>query len=447
MRDYFNLSYHKTTYRNEIMAGLSMFISVSYILVVNPTVLSSCGMDYYGVFMATVITSALATLAMALYAKMPFVLAPGLSINAMFVWLTVHAFAGNYRVTLLATYLSGVLFILLMMTGLFSRIDRLIPQCVRYGILMGIGLSLIRTGIGNMHWPQQFLRRETGIVLGGIILILWLEHRKVRGAMFYGMIATALVGYPLVALRGDGSFCENLRQLLITHNIFDSFAWNGEVFFAECFHLPSAQLFVDNPNLLWRLALGVLTLTIFHFTDAVGTTSSLFVMMSDRGAMLPAEYKRKAMYVNGMAEIASGLFGTSSVTSYAESMVGIAEGARTGIAGVTVSVMFIVAGIIVPRTSTIADFVTVPVIIAAGVLSCRILWQLKGHGKREWIVTLGSGLYIGMTFQIAIGFAGGMLFYYALRKQHEITDDNASVHTGSGGTGTGRSCVQKGEQQ
>ncbi len=425
MRDFFNLKYHGTTYRNEIMAGLSMFVSVAYILVVNPEVLSQCGMDYYGVFMATVITSAISTIAMAVYAKMPFVVAPALSINAVFVWMTMHYLGGNYQIALMATYLSGVLFIVLMMTGLFRKIDRCVPDCVRYGVLVGIGLSLIRTGIEKVGIFKNFWRLETLIVAVALVLIFWLEYKKVKGAIFYVLILTMLVGYPLVALREGGDFWLHLKQLIISEDVFNDFTWNGEVFFAECFHMPSFQVFVDNPGLFGRMLLTVLTFSILHFADAIGTTSSLFAMMTDRGAMLPAEYKRSAMYVNGIAEITSGLLGTSSATSYAESMVGIAEGARTGVAGLTVGILFLISGFVIPRTSNIADFVTAPAIIAAGLISCRILRNLKNARWIDWAVTIAAGLYIGFTFQVALGFIGGMILYYGLTGCTSLFNRNA----------------------
>ncbi len=409
MGDYFNLKYNRTTVRAEILAGCSMFISVMYILAVNPAALSSCGMNYYSAFMATVITSSLATLAMSLYAKMPIVLAPGLSMSALFVWMTMNYFDGDYRITLLATYLSGILFVVLMMTGLFRKIDRRIPVCVKYGVITGIGISLIRTSLSGMGFFEHPFRWESVIVLFGLIVIGFLHRKERHGAIFHGTIVTALVGYLLIALTSQGTLVEALRNIFHANDIFDTFHWSGEIFFGDCFHFPSVLVFRESPELIQKLVIAVLGFTFFHFTDAVGTTSSLFVALREKGAMLPEEYKRKAMYVNGVAQIASGLLGTSSATSYAESVVGIAEGAKTGLAGLTVSILFLLSGFLIPRFAMLSDYVTAPAIIAAGVMSLSVLKSFRTWKREEQVIVAGMGLYIGLSFEVALGFAAGMI--------------------------------------
>ncbi len=409
MKDFFDVKYHKTTYLNEIMAGVSMFFSVAYILVVNPSILAQCGMNAGNVFLATAITAAISTFFMAIYGKAPVVLAPGLSLNSLFVWYTMSYFGGDYSVTLLATYLSGVVVIMLVLSGVYRKIDSMIPDLIKYAILAGDGLALARVGLDNAGFFQDPFRLETLYILFGILVIAFLRRKKVRGGILIGMVSTALLGYLVSALvfhRGFGASVSAVFTQSST-TVIDS-----ESFFADCFRFPSLHRFISDPGLFLQLLGVTLSISIYHFTDAMGTTSSLFAYLDQKGRRLPNAYKTKSMYVNGMAGMISGLFGTSSCTTYAESIVGISEGACTGVASATVAILFLISGFFFPFVGSIASYITAAPLVVVGILSFILLKYTTGMDLFERILMLGIALYIGFTFQIAIGFGVGMVVYY-----------------------------------
>ena len=407
MKDYFDIKFHKTTYRAEIMAGITMFLSTVYILVVNPTVLQQCGMDYYSVFLATVFTSAISTFVMSVYAKMPILLAPGLSMNVMFVVVTMRYFHGDYKMALLGTYLSGVLFLALVVTGIFREIDNRIPDCVKSGVLAGLGLALMRTGLNSVQFFEKTISKEVLLTIIGIVVMWILRRHHVSGFIIYGMLITAIVGCVGMAILSPDNFVKEISDMIA----YEAFEWKGEQFFRECFHFPSVTTIMRNPEKLLNLLTVTAIFTIYHFADAVGTTSSIYIFMKETGMELPASYREKSMYVNGIAGMVSGLFGTSSATSYAESTVGVAEGAKTGVASLTASILFLLFGFVIRFVNGIPTFITAPTLIVSGVISCMILKHLKEWKWVERVIAVAMTLYIGFTFQIANGVIAGMLVY------------------------------------
>ena len=412
---YFKVKKKGSTVKREMLAGLITFLSMAYILAVNPGILSAAGMDFGAVFLATAIATGLTTILMGVFANYPIALAPGMGINAFFAFTVTFVFGKTWQFALAAVLVSGILFLIIAATGLRQKVIEAIPLQLRYAVSAGIGgfiafIGLVNMGViianpatlvglGDLANPVAILGL-VGLALTGILMI-----RKVPGAMFLGLAATALIGLGAHLLLGVSVLSPAGFELMPN---LDNVT----------FTLPSlAPTFgVAFSNLLEVVTTfdGWLIVFLFLFVDffdtagtlvAVGTQVKLF---NDKGELMGGE---KAMLVDAIGTIGGAVLGTSTVTSYIESSTGIQAGGRTGLTAVTTGVLFLLAILIAPILSVITSVVTAPALVIVGVLMAGnmklINWDDLAIAIPAFVTILGMIL----AYSISTGLALGFIFY------------------------------------
>ena len=372
--DYFNLKFHKTTVKNEIFAGIAMFMAMSYILVVCPTVLSEAGMDYNGVFLGTVCVTGFTTIVSAFYTKLPIALAPGLGITSMFLSLATGPKQIPWQTLLLATYMAGIIICAFVRFGTYNKIMEIMDVDFRRMLMSGIGFALLLYGISTLG----IIEKKSGwYVLGkiepvplficlvslGVIYFMKLWNKK--GFVLAGL----LVAYSL-------SMCFNYFE------IYQATGATVREYFKTVFKITydykdiskvmlafsDISGIVSDGQSLFSFINAVFVFTMGHFFDAIGTNTSAFDAITD-GIDLRVKDTvslKRAITVDGVGNVVSGLMGTSTVTTYGESMVGIVSGGKTGITALTAGCLFLLCFFFAPLFTSMATYVAAPALIYVG---------------------------------------------------------------------------------
>lgn len=392
---FFSISKHGSTVRTEIIAGITTFFTMVYIVIVNPAILSSVGVPFDQVFMATIIASVVGTLIMGLYAKYPIAIAPGMGLNAYFA--TVVATHGlSYQTVFGAVFLAGLLFILLSVSNLRQMIMTAIPPTLKYGITSGIGLFIAflglkqagiivanesnLIGLGDLSSPLALLS------IAGLLITLILMVRNVQGALFIGMIITAILGYLFGMLDLSGK------------DILPS--------------LPPAPTFFDIDlggvfsNGLYAVIFAFLLVTLFDTTGTMMAVSEQ-AGLAENGKIPRA---KQSFLADSIATTVGSAFGTSPTTAYVESSTGVAAGGRTGLTAVVVAVLFIIAMFFSPFISAVSSLsaITAPVLIIVGCFMMeglsKIKWNVFDEAFPAFIIILSMPLTSSISTGIAFGF-------------------------------------------
>jgi adenine/guanine/hypoxanthine permease len=393
---YFKLTENHTTLRQELLGGLTTFMTMAYIVVVNPQILAQAGMPAEGVVFATCISAAVATLVMGLYANYPIAMAPGMSLNAYFTYSVCLGMGIPWRTALGAVFLSGVLFVLLTVTRVREQIVNGIPNCLKHSTAAGIGMFIAFVGlrnaklvvanpatfvgIGNMSLP------EVQAACFGIVLTLVLMARKVNGAILLGIAGTTLFGI----LRGIA-------------------------------HWPAAWVSMPHPagtflqlDLRATLHLGLLEIIFaFLFVDLFDNVGTLLGVCEQGGFVEDGQIPRvgRALLADGVGTIFGALTGTSTVTSYIESAAGVAAGARTGLSNVFVAVLFLMAVFFSPVAGAIPGFATAPALILVGALMTQSIARVEWADFTEAFPAFLTMVAMPLTFSIATGLSLGVIGY------------------------------------
>ena len=330
---YFRLAENQTTVRREFLGGVTTFITMAYIVVVNPQILGQAGMPEDGVLFATCLASAAATLVMGLYANYPIALAPGMSLNAYFTYVVCLGMHVPWRTALGVIFFSGVFFLILTVTRVREQIVNGIPECLKYSTAGGIGLFIAFVGLRNAKLVVanaatfvglgSFANREAQLACVGLAVMLVLMARKINGAILIGIVATTVLGI----LRGMGSWPTAI------------FSWP---------HPASTWLQLD---LRGALHLGLLEIIfVFLFVDLFDNVGTLVGVCEQGGFIKNGKIPRvgRALVSDAVGTIFGALTGTSTVTSYIESAAGVAAGARTGLSNVFVAGLFLLAAFCSP---------------------------------------------------------------------------------------------------
>ena len=347
----FKLTENQTTVRRELLAGLTTFMTMAYIVVVNPRILAEAGMPIDGVLFATCVSAALATLVMGLAANYPIALAPGMSLNAYFTYSIVLGRGVPWTTALGVVFFSGVLFLLLTLTRVREQIVNGIPDCLKYGTAAGIGLFIAFVGLRNAKLVVanqatlvglgSFADPQVQIAAFGLVLTAALMARRVGGAILIGIAATTVAGI----LRGVANWPQHLVSL--PH--------------------PSGTLL--KLDLAGALRLGLVELIFaFFFVDLFDNVGTLVGVCEEGGFMRDGNLPRagRALLADATGTILGSLTGTSTVTSYIESAAGVAAGARTGLGNVLIAGLFLAALFFAPLVSAIPNYATAPVLILIG---------------------------------------------------------------------------------
>jgi AGZA family xanthine/uracil permease-like MFS transporter len=397
---YFKLAENQTTVRQEMLGGLTTFMTMAYIIVVNPQILAQAGMPAEGVLFATCISAAAATLVMGLYANYPIALAPGMSLNAYFTYSVCIGMHIPWQTALGVVFFSGVLFVLLTVTRVREQIVNGIPDCLKHSTAAGIGMFIAFVGMRNakivVSNPATFVGignfsdHEVQAACFGLALTLVLIARKINGAILLGILGTTLLGI-----------------------------------FRGMSHWPSALVSVPQPSLTFlkfdlRSAahLGLFEIIFaFLFVDLFDNVGTLVGVCEQAGFVKDGKIPRvgRALLADAVGTVFGSITGTSTVTSYIESAAGVAAGARTGLSNVFVAALFLMAVFFAPIATAIPGFATAPALILVGALMMQSVAHVKWEEFSDAFPAFVTVLATPLTFSIATGLSLGLISYTVVK--------------------------------
>ena len=393
---YFRLKENGTTVRSELLGGLTTFITMAYIVVVNPQILSKAGVPIDGVVFATCISAAAATLVMGLYANYPIALAPGMSLNAYFTYVVCLGMHVPWRTALGVIFLSGIVFLLLTVTRVREQIVNGIPGCLKHSTAGGIGMFIAFVGMRNANLvvanPATFVSlgsfgdHEAQLACVGLAIMLILMTRKIHGAILIGVFATTLLGI----FRGMAT-------------------WPASIF-----SMPHPSLTWLQLDLRGALHLGLFEIIfVFLFVDLFDNVGTLVGVCEQAGFVKDGKIPRvgRALVSDAVGTIFGALTGTSTVTSYIESAAGVAAGAKTGLSNIFVAGLFLLAAFCAPLAAAIPGYATAPALILVGALMTESIGRVEWSEFTEAIPAFVTLVATPLTFSIATGLSLGLISY------------------------------------
>jgi len=426
LEKYFKLSENKTDFKTEIIAGLTTFMTMAYILFLNPNILASTGMDKNAVFFATAISSGFVTIAMGLVANFPIALAPGMGLNALFATVALAGVGMPWRVALGAVFISGLIFIVLTVTKIRQILVVAVPNSLKRAITVGIGLFITIIGLklseimvvgtslipptleaaaksggmatlkffewnifmGSFHNPSMTL------CLIGLAITALMMARKIKGSLLIGIVLTTLIGIPMGVTIIPANFA------FISLPDFSNLAV-GELDIRGAFNMG-----------IWTVVFTFTFVELFDtFGTLVGTASKAGLIDKDGNSPKIG----KAMLVDAFGVSFGALMGTSTITAYVESAAGIGEGGRTGLTAVTTGILFLLALLIAPLATMIPNAATAPALIIVGVLMASSVLDIDFNDFTEGFPAFITFVLMPFTYSIANGIAGGIVFYTILK--------------------------------
>ncbi len=398
----FKLSENGTTVRIEVMAGLTTFLTMAYIIIVNPDIMSTTGMDKGALFVATCLAAAVGCFIMGLWANYPVALAPGLGLNAFFAFGVVGGMGVPWQTALGVIFLSGVFFLIITILPIRVWIINSIPKSLKMSISAGIGLfigviALEIAGISVQGDPAPLVTlgaitsTEAILVAVGFVAIVGLDRLGIKGAIVIGIIATAILAHIFGAASGT-----NMN-----------------------FEIPSLAPTFLQLDIAGALQLSMISVIIaFLFVDMFDTAGTL-IGVSHRAGLLDEDGKLprmgKALSADSIATVTGSMLGSSTVTSYIESASGVREGGRTGLTAVTVGILFVLALILAPIIGLVPRFATAPALLFVAVLMVRGLTELDWDDVTEYAPAVLAAVVMPFTFSIAHGIAFGFITYAAAK--------------------------------
>ncbi len=425
-KDFFKLKENNTNVRTEIVAGITTFVTMAYILFLNPNILSVTGMDKNAVFFATAISAGFVTIAMGLVANFPIALAPGMGLNALFATVALAGVGMPWQTALGAVFISGLIFILLTVTKVRQILVVAVPQTLKLSITVGIGLfitiiglklseimvvnttiipptmdALSQTnGITTLKFFEwnigmgSFSNPSMALCLIGLFLIAVMMARKIKGALLIGILITTIIGIPM----GVTVIPKNFNP----------------------FSLPDfSRLAVGALDIKGAFDMGIWTVIFtFTFVELFDTFGTL-VGTANKAGLIDKDGKSpkigKAMLVDAIGVSFGALMGTSTVTSYVESAAGIGEGGRTGLTAITAGVLFLLSLIIAPLAGIIPSAATAPALIIVGVLMASSIVDIDFNDFTEAFPAFLTFVMMPFTYSIANGIAAGIVSYTVLK--------------------------------
>lgn len=399
LNNYFNIKQLGSTVKTEIVAGLTTFFTMVYIVVVNPAILSGVGVPFDQVFMATIFATVTGTLIMGLAAKYPIAIAPGMGLNAYFASV-VAAQGISYQTVFAAVFVTGIIFLVISVSKWREMLLHAIPDTVKYGITSGIGLFIAFLGLKNagiivandstLIALGDLKNPVTLLSIAGLLITLVLMVRNVKGALFIGMFITAIIGYFCGMLQFDG-----VVSLPPTPTFFD-LDFGGVI-----------------SNSLYAVIFSFLLVTIFD------TTGTMVAVSDQAGLVQDGKFPRakRAFCGDSIAMIVGASFGTSPSTAYVESSAGVAAGGRTGLTAVVVAVMFLLTMFFSPVVSAISSLasITAPVLIIVGCFMMEGLAKIKWSSFEDAFTAFIIILIMPLAGSISTGIAFGFIIYPFLK--------------------------------
>ncbi len=417
MNKLFRLKENGTTVGTEIMAGLTTFFAMAYIIAVNPMHLSNAGMPWGAVFLATIIASIVGTLVMGLVANVPYAQAPGMGLNTFFAYTVCGAMGYSWKQALSMVFICGVINVLITVTKIRKHIIKAIPLSLQHAIGGGIGIFVAYIGICNVGLVNfsagvpslTTLNQPTlWVFLIGLAITVVLLILKVKGAILIGIVASALIGIPFhVTNVGDSTnFVECCKLLPETFGVI--FTKAG---------IPS--LFTD----MSKLPLVLITIFSFSISDTFDTIGT-FIGTGRRSGIFSEEDEKtmesstgfkskmdKALFADATATSIGAIFGTSNTTTYVESAAGIGAGGRTGLTSVVVAICFALSAFLANIVSAIPSAATAPALVLVGVMMMSSFKDIDWSDLNDAIPAFFASIFMGLCYSISYGIAAGFIFY------------------------------------
>ncbi|MFL5785346.1 MAG: NCS2 family permease [Bacteriovoracaceae bacterium] len=400
----FALKENNTTVRTEILAGLTTFTAMVYILVVNPAILSVSGMPAEAVLGATIFSSAIMTLSMAFFTNLPVALAPGMGLNAFFTYTLCMGVGMSWEAALGLVFYSGVLFLIMTLTGLRRKLLNLIPETVRHGLTVGIGLFITLIGLKNagiiVAHPATLITlgnvkdTQTWVILGGILLAGYFHLRRISA----GLLLSILFISVCLVLLGKAPLPEKVFSLPPA--------------MSPTFFKLDLAYFWQHP---WQCLPLVLSLFLVDLFDNLGTllaVCSRAKLVDEKGEIRNID---RALKADAFAAMMGSCLGTSSVTSYIESAAGVEQGGRTGLTSVTVALCFLLSLFLAPVFLAIPLAATTPALVLVGFFMISEITRVDFSKIETALPAFITMIMIPFTFSIAEGLAMGLVTYFIFR--------------------------------
>jgi AGZA family xanthine/uracil permease-like MFS transporter len=398
---FFKLKEHGTSVKTEVIAGMTTFLTMAYIVFVNPSILALTGMDFNAVFVATCLAAALGSAIMALVANYPIALAPGMGLNAYFTFTVVQGMGVSWQTALGAVFISGIIFLIVSLFKVREAIVNAIPHSLKLAISAGVGMflaiiALKNAGVvvaspatlvtlGNIHAPQALL------AILGFFMIVALEYRRVHGSIIISILTITLLSIVLGLSEFKGVFSMP----------------------------PSMAPTYMQMDVMGALNAGLIgVIFVFFFVDLFDTTGTL-IGVSYRAGLLDRDGKlprlKKALLADSVAITAGAVMGTSSTTAYIESAAGTAVGGRTGLTSLVVALLFLAALWFAPLAGTVPAYATAPALLYVAVLMARGLAEIEWDDLTEAAPAVVTAFAMPFTFSIADGIAFGFISYTMIK--------------------------------
>ncbi len=404
MEKFFKLKERGTDVKTEIMAGITTFMTMAYILAVNPGILSASGMGFGRVFAATAITSAIATLVMGLLANLPFALSAGMGLNAFFAYTVCLGMGYSWQWALTAIFCEGIIFLILTFFNIREAIVNSIPHSLKKAIAAGIGLFIAFIGLQNagiivggatlVELSGSWFKGSAGVAMIGLVITSLLLIKKVKGALLIGIVITTIIGIPF-----------------------------GVTQYAGGSYLPSAPYFFEfafkdifsSGKTIFDFIVVMFTFLFIDMFDTVGTLigcAGKSGLIAEDGSI---QNCKEALFADAIGTTVGAIFGTSTVTTFVESASGVSEGGRTGLTAVTVSVLFLLSLFLEPLFGSIPSAATAPALIIVGVMMISPVLDIDFSDYTEAIPAFLTILFMVCAYSISDGIMFGMPFYVLVK--------------------------------
>jgi len=410
----FKLKDHKTSFKKEVLAGLATFLTMAYIMVVNPAILSETGMDFDSVFVATILASFVACMLMGILANWPVALAPGMGLNAFFTYAVVFGMGFTWQQALAAVLCSGILFLIISLSPLRAYLINAIPRSLKFGIGAGIGLFLAIIGLKNAGIVVDNPATLVGLgdlksapVLLALLtftLMIGLDKLKIPGAIVISILATTIIGFIFGVAQFQG-VASSIPSMSPTFMQLDFSSLGSSLFLIVIFTI----LFVD-------------------FFDTAGTLTSVANLSGKIDKNGNVENIQKAVFSDSIATIVGSIFGTSNTTSYIESGAGIKEGGKTGLVAVSVGIFFLLCLFLAPLAKSIPAYATGAALVFIATFFCKNLVNIDWDDISEYSPALLAAFIMPLTYSISNGIALAFIVYVVAKViSGKMSDLNPAV--------------------
>lgn len=451
MEKFFKLKENGTNVSTEIMAGFTTFFAMSYIIFVNPAILSATGMPSQAVFLATIIASAIGTLVMGLFANVPYAQAPGMGLNAFFTYTVCFALGFSWQQALALVFICGLLNIFITVTKIRKSIIKAIPESLQNAISGGIGIFIAYIGLKGANIIQftsdntnilsingqpfaadaayngifsvvtnggivpalvNFTNPSTQLALIGLVILVVLLIKNVKGAVLISIITTTIIGIPFGVV--------DVSSLSLSSQGIGSAFSDLKITFGAAFGPNGMQSLFTDPS---RIPLVLMTIFAFSLSDTFDTIGT-FIGTGRRSGIFSEEDQKaletstgfkskmdKALFADAIATSIGAVFGTSNTTTFVESAAGIGAGGRTGLTSVVTALLFIACILIAPIAGIVPSAATSPVLIIVGVMMMSSFTKINWEDLSEAIPAFFASVFMGLGYSISYGIAAGFIFY------------------------------------